>query len=174
MVHGVIYAALADHLRDDPGNDFTAEVRTYFGSGTQLQELYLSPQLLSDRNWDDLAAAARWSRANAATLRDTHWIGGDPGRLEVYGWAAWSEGKGILTLRNPSDRPASFRCDLGKVFELPAEAPRTYAITGAYPDAPAPVGVLRAGEPAILALPPLSVLVLEAKPAVKILSQPGL
>jgi hypothetical protein len=174
MVHGIIYAALADHLQTDPGDDFAREVRTYFGSGTQLQELYLSPQLLSSQNWDDLAAAARWSRANAATLRDTHWIGGDPAKLEVYGWAAWSERKGLITLRNPSDRPAAFRCDIGPLFELPAQASRAYTVRSPYADAPAPVATLRAGQPTILTLPPYAVLVLEAEPAAKTRSQPGL
>jgi len=174
MVHGIIYGALADHLQTDPGDDFAREVRTYFGSGTQLQELYLSPQLLSPKNWDDLAASARWSRANADTLRDTHWIGGDPGQLEVYGWAAWSEKKGLITLRNPSDRPATFRCDVEQIFELPAGAPRTYAVTSPYADAPAPRAVLEAGQAATLTLPPYSVLVLEAEPQAKTRSRPGL
>ena len=76
MLHGVIYAKFAKNLDTDPGDDFTSDVRDYFGSGTQLQEMYITPALLSDANWDALAEAARWSRSNAATLADTHWIGG--------------------------------------------------------------------------------------------------
>jgi len=89
MLHGLIYARQAEHLETDPGNDFKNEVHDYFGTGTQLQEMYISHALLSKNNWDTLAEAANWSRRNAAVLRDTHWIGGDPGKLEVYGWAAW-------------------------------------------------------------------------------------
>ena len=62
MNGGVIYARKAPGLSDDPGGDFRAEVRTYFGDGTQLQELYLTPGLLTAANWDDLAAAARWAQ----------------------------------------------------------------------------------------------------------------
>ena len=57
---------------------------------------------------DAVAETIRWSRANADVLADTHWIGGDPGRAEVYGWASWRPGKGILVLRNPSESPQDF------------------------------------------------------------------
>jgi hypothetical protein len=81
MMHGIIYAQYNRKLNTDPGNDFRNEVRSYFGSGTQCQELYITPSLLSSQNWDDVAEAARWSRENADVLRDTHWIGGNPAKL---------------------------------------------------------------------------------------------
>src|SRR5207253_7323927 len=102
--------------------DFADQVREFFGNGTQLQEMYVTPDLLNQRNWDDLAEAAKWSRANADVLVDTHWIGGDPNKNEVYGWASWSSRKAILVLRNPDDQPAVFSVDAAKAFELPAGA----------------------------------------------------
>ena len=74
--------------------------------------MYITPSLLTDANWDDLAEAAKWSRANADVLKDTHWIGGDPAWLEVYGWASWTPRKGILVLRNPSDKQQTIRIQL--------------------------------------------------------------
>jgi hypothetical protein len=127
MLHGIIYAKSRKHLNDDPGNDFRNEVRDYFGTGTQLQEMYITPSLLSQQNWDDLAEAAKWSRANAEVLKDSHWVGGDPAWLQVYGWASWTPNKAILVLRNPSDKPQSIRLKLKDVLELPeAEASRKY------------------------------------------------
>lgn len=164
MIHGVLYAEKPAQLNTDPGADFTSEVRTYFGCGTQLQELYLTPSLLTPRNWDDLAAAARWSRANTRTLSDVHWIGGDPGKLEAYGWAAWSPEKGIVTLRNPSDHAATFTLDVAAAFELPIGAPSTFRVSSPYEDAPAPIGSLRAGSAAEIKLRPFEVLVLECVP----------
>ena len=67
------------------------------------------------------------------TLVDTHWIGGSPRKLEVYGWAAWSPAKGILTLRNPSDHDQEFVVDLAAALELPAGAAQTYSIASPYP-----------------------------------------
>ena len=49
MLHGMIYGQYAQHLNTDPGSDFTNEVRDYFGTGTQLQEMYITPSLLSRR-----------------------------------------------------------------------------------------------------------------------------
>ena len=119
MLHGLIFARYAERLGSDPGHDFPDEVHSYFGTGTQLQEMYITPSLLSPEDWDVLAETAKWSRNNQQILRDSHWIGGDPARLEVYGWAAWSPKKSIVTLRNPSDRPQDFTASLAALLELP-------------------------------------------------------
>lgn len=128
MLHGIVYAAKAKNLMDDPGHDFADEVRSYFGSGTQLQELYVTSSLLSKEDWDVLAEGANWSRKNAAVLKDTHWIGGDPGRNEPYGWASWNANSAILVLRNPSSRAQQMRIDVQESFELPKGARQHYSM----------------------------------------------
>ena len=138
MLHGIIYARHAQGLELDPGSDFADEVWSYFASGTGLQEMYISPDLLSAQNWDELAAAARWARERAATLRDSHWLGGDPARGEVYGWASWSPQGAVIALRNPSAAPQAMRLDLAAVLELPHGAARSWRVTTPR----------RAGEPA--------------------------
>lgn len=165
MLHGIIYARRAQHLNKDPKHAFTHEIHDYFGTGTQLQELYITHSLLSADNWDVLAEAANWSRQNAAILADTHWIGGDPAKLEVYGWAAWSAEKGIITLRNPSNRPQSFSLDVGQAFELPASAPKDFSAHSPWKlDQGAKAISLAAGEPHTFQLQPFEVLNLEAIP----------
>lgn len=165
MLHGIIYAEKAKNLSTDPGHDFASEVRSYFGSGTQLQELYITPSLLTKADWDVLAESARWSRENADTLRDTHWVGGDPSKGEAYGWASWSIKKGILVLRNPSASPREIRIDIGKAFELPAEAARKYSAHSPWTaDADAPPVELEAGRAYAFKLNPFEVIVLEAQP----------
>ncbi len=165
MLHGIVYAQKAPHLSTDPGGDFRNEVRSYFGSGTQLQELYITPSLLSKANWDDLAEAAKWSRRNAETLKDTHWIGGDPRWLSIYGWAAWSPQKAILTLRNPSDKPQDFVVDIGKAFELPPTASQRYLAKSPWTEDVAQQAVnLDAGQPFTFHLAPYQVLTWEALP----------
>jgi hypothetical protein len=166
MLHGIIYAKQAEHLNDDPSHAFVHEVRSYFGSGTQLQELYVTHSLLTGADWDVLAEAAKWSRENATTLADAHWIGGDPGKLEVYGWGAWSPEKGVITLRNPSDHPQSFLLDVGRAFELPSGAPRKYNAQSPWKsDAKKPSIALRAGKAQKIQLQPFEVLNLETVPA---------
>jgi hypothetical protein len=165
MLHGLIYAQKAYHLNTDPGGDFKNEVRDYFGTGTQLQEMYITPSLLKPADWDVLAEAAKWSRANAAVLKDTHWVGGDPRWLAVYGWASWTPEKAILTLRNPSDKPQDFQLDVGQAFELPTGAARHFRAHSPWRDeAGTPTVQLEAGVPHRFHLQPYQVLTLEATP----------
>jgi len=163
MLHGLIYARHAHGLMTDPGDDFTSEIRAYFGTGTQLQEMYVTPALLTAANWDALAEAAQWSRRNADALVDTHWIGGDPWRLEPYGWASWTPAKATLVLRNPKDVPESIAVDVADAFELPAGAPRNYRARSPWQadQGAAPIA-LAAGTPHVFRLAPFEVLTLDA------------
>jgi hypothetical protein len=165
MLHGIIYATSARRLNTDPGNDFTNEVHGYFGTGTQLQELYITPSLLTERNWDVLAEAAKWSRRNAEVLKDTHWVGGDPYWLDVYGWASWSPKKGILVLRNPSDKPQSITIDIAKALELPVGAAESYTAKSPWKaDEDKAALRLSARTPHEFMLAPFEVLTLELEP----------
>lgn len=166
MLHGIIYARHARKLDSDPGGDLRSEIHDFFGSGTQLQELYITPSLLKDSDWEDLAETARWSRERAGILVDTHWVGGDPARLEVYGWASWSPGQGVLVLRNPSDHPATFPVDPAVLLELPAGSPTRW--TGKSPwksDAGRPAQTFTSGHPVPVTLAPFEVLTLDLVPA---------
>jgi len=164
MLHGIIFAKQAHGLNYDTNNILKSEIRAFFGNGTQLQEMYITPALMTADNWDTLAQAAKWSRTNADTLVDTHWIGGAPADREVYGWASWSPRKGILTLRNPSARPAQIKIDPAKAFELPESAARHYTIINPFPDQKVEATQLRAGEETAFKLQPFEVLVIEAMP----------
>ena len=164
MLHGMIFARYAERLGDDPGHDFPDEVHSYFGTGTQLQEMYITPALLSSVDWDVLAEAAKWSRANAQTLKDSHWIGGDPARLEVYGWASWSEQKAIITLRNPSDRPQDFTASLSDLLELPAGSASSFTAQSPWKTDSATPQTIPAQEQHKFHLQPFQVLTLELAP----------
>jgi hypothetical protein len=148
----------------DP-DDIIDEIRSFFGSGTNCQELYVTPSVMTERTWDALAEAAKWSRANQDVLVDTHWIGGDPAQGAIYGWASWSPRKGIVTLRNPDDQPAAIELDLAELFELPAGAPHTYRLQSPWHDAPPrSPATMAAGRRSTWTLAPFEVMVLEAKP----------
>ncbi len=160
MLHGIIFAKQAENLGAASDEDFADEVHSYFGSGTQLQEMYITPSLMSPAKWDTLAAAARWSRRNAQILKDTHWVGGDPGNLEVYGWAAWSPQGWIVTLRNPSSEGQTFSLHLEQALEIPVGAARSYAAHDPWAKA-APAQRFSPGKPAEIPLKPFEVRTLE-------------
>jgi hypothetical protein len=112
-----------------------------------------------------LAEAAKWSRTNAEVLKDTHWVGGDPYWLNVYGWASWSPKKSILVLRNPSDKPQSITIDLGKVLELPAGAAESFSAKSPWKADEEKAAIsLSARSPHEFNLAPFEVLTLDLQP----------
>jgi hypothetical protein len=166
MNQGITYAKLgtAAQMANDL-KDVVDEFRMFFGCGTQLQELYVTPQMMTPPMWDALAEAAAWSRGNADVLVDTHWIGGDAGKSEPYGYASWSPRKGILCLRNPNREPKTLSLKLVDAFELPSDAPRQYTLKSPWKaDAGLPARSLAAGADYRIELQPFEVRMLEAIP----------
>ncbi|MBB1202568.1 enterotoxin [Enterobacteriaceae bacterium 89] len=164
MYHGIVSAEHAyyglEKVQTD--SDFADQVWSYFATGTQLQELYITPSMLNKAKWDTLAQAAKWSRDNADVLVDTHWVGGDPTALEVYGWASWSKEKAVLGLRNPSDKPQSFYLDLNKAFEIPQGEAGKFTLKPVYgSNSSVPEHYSAA---VVITLKPLETLVFEASP----------
>ena len=140
------------------------EIWSFFGSGTSLQELYITPHVLTSTMWDELAAAARWSRANSDVLVDTHWIGGNPGKDEVYGWASWQPRKGIVTLRNPSEKSQTFALTLANALELPDTHLTNLVLKVVRGSRGLNQASVAPSRPTQIELAPFEVLVLEAEP----------
>lgn len=161
MIHG-IEVNKGGRITTFNAQDMDDEIRAFFATGVNLQELYISPELLDKRHWDTLAECAKWARANSRTLADVHWIGGDPAKSEVYGRAAWTPKKSILTLRNPSDKTVSIDLDAEKIFELPDGVPSVYVMKSPLVrDAKRPAVILTAGKPFSMQLEPFEVVILE-------------
>ncbi|HEY4153799.1 MAG TPA: hypothetical protein VGM24_00175 [Puia sp.] len=127
MLHGL---CIADHglpgkLEMD-NKQIADEIWSFFGTGTSLEEMYVNPHKLNTANWDCLRDAIAWVRSKAGILPDVHWIGGDPAKEEVYGWAAWSPRGGVISIRNPSDQKKIFKINTRAVFELPSGTPSRF------------------------------------------------
>lgn len=165
MTQGIAQARLGDASKlGGDLEEWKSEVRSFFASGTQLQELYITPSLLTPAMYDVLAAGAKWSRENADVLADVHWIGGDPGKGEVYGFAAWQPRQAMLMLRNPSEKAASIEIDPQQAFELPPSAARRYRLVSPWSDGNGKPIELTAGQSRRFELRPFEVLVLDALP----------
>ena len=166
MIVGVAYGKhiLPADMSDDV-KELADEFRMLFGSGTQNLELYISPEMMTSAMWDRLAEAALWGRANADVLVDVHWVGGDPGKAEAYGYASWASRKGILVLRNPAGQPATLAINVEKAFELPAGTPRRYRLQSPWNELQERARVtVAAGQVHQFKLAPYEVLVVEALP----------
>ena len=171
MLHGIMIHQFAFKSPYDPKvppvscqePDVVNEIRSYFATGTNLQELHIDPNLMTEKTWTVLAESANWSRSNADVLADTHWVGGDPQKGEIYGWASWSKRKGILALRNPAAQPSRITLDVAEAFELPAGAAQKYVLRSPWAeDAAEPEITVSAGSPHSFELKPFEVLVWDA------------
>ncbi len=165
MHHGIVHGRAYQATRvSKAGANLRREARSYFATGAMLQELYLTPSMMTPAAWDDVAEAAKWAHARASVLRDAHWVGGDPAKLEPYGIAAWTPAAATLMLRNPDDTRRTIRLEAGEVFELPAAAAADHDLRSPYKDQRLASLRLSRGRPVEVELEPFEVLVFDAKP----------
>lgn len=125
MYHGLVLGPVANPAKmPTPNQNFASfrhELQMMVGYGSGLEELYVTPSLMNDQAWALLAECIRFSRTHQRLLADSHWIGGNPEKNEIYGCAAWNPNDGgIITLRNPNDQPQAITLDLTNAWELPA------------------------------------------------------
>jgi hypothetical protein len=144
--------------------DISDEIWSFFATGTNLQELYINPHKLNSSNWDCLASAASWAKENESVLTDVHWVGGDPGKGEVYGYAAWSEMKSVISLRNPSSIDKIFYFSVKDVFEIPPGMNDTYSFTDAISKAGGKIKPSVDGRSFMIILKPFEVRIFNAVP----------
>ena len=164
MNHGIVFANGHQYSNKalKGSHDMRNDVRIYFGGGYALQELYLTPDILKDEQWNAIAEAAKWAKKHESILVDSHFIGGNPKKLEVYGFAAWQKNKGTLALRNPKKEAQKFTFDIGKLFELPKGAKLSYKLQSPYKDQRIQKMDATAGTPVTIELKPFEVLVFNA------------
>ncbi len=154
MMHGLIVATsnsyngnnpayvmsvIADGKEAEATKSFANEVWMSVAYGTNLQEYYLCPEEMRPSWWEILADGIKWLKANEETLRDVHWVGGDPaagktmkggngsyvnfegdlGEQAIYGYASLGPKKGILILRNPANVQKEITFNLADLLEVP-------------------------------------------------------
>jgi len=165
MHHGIVHGRQFQGVKvGKAGTDLRNEARSYFANGAMLQELYLTPSMMTSAGWDAVAESAKWAHARADVLRDAHWVGGDPLKLEPYGYAAWSPRMATLMVRNPDDQRREIDLEASQVFDLPATSPGTYDLASPYADQRLKTLVLTKGSPVKVTLEPFEVLVFDAIP----------
>lgn len=165
MNHGIVFGTQLQAATVALGKtDIRHEVRSYFGGGYALQELYLAPPTLGASQWDAIAEGALWAKNKTDILVDAHFIGPSPAQNKVYGFAAWQNDEGTITLRNPSSATKSFELDVGTAFELPEGAARAYVLQSPYADQRIQTLNAVAGRMVSIELQPYEVLVFDAAP----------
>lgn len=84
--------------------------------GTAFWELYYSYNMFNKAKWRINADALRFIRNNYEILKTSRIIGGSPTDGEVYGYSAWTENAGIVSLRNPANKPQRYVLNLDKTI----------------------------------------------------------
>ena len=123
MTHGIIQGRL--NLlggENESLESFSNEVMMYFGRGIMMWELYVTPDLLTDAEWNAIACSVKWAKENKEILGNTKMILGNPLKREIYGYLHATKDKGILILRNPnveeSKSKIKLTADLGDINPL--------------------------------------------------------
>jgi len=134
MTHGIIKG----HLNqlggtNEPLEKFTDNAVLYFARGIAMWELYVSPDFLTDRQWDILAEAIRWAKECFPLLGSTQMIGGDPEARQAYGYVHFSGTHGLMAVRNPyiESQTLSFKLTPNLGFDGQAD---TLVLERIYPD----------------------------------------
>ena len=84
--------------------------------GTAFWELYYSYNMFNKAKWRINADALRFIRNNYNIIKTSRFIGGAPTKGEVYGYSAWTENAGVVSLRNPSNSPQKFVLTLNELI----------------------------------------------------------
>jgi hypothetical protein len=123
MTHGIIKGNLQKLGGEaEPLDKFTDNALLYFARGVSMWELYVSPDLLTDGEWNALARSIRWARDRFEVLRSTEMIGGDPGESQAYGYVHFAGKRGIIAARNPSIQPQTLKASLSSSMGLDPKA----------------------------------------------------
>ncbi len=178
MTHGLIITKNGPPrvMSKDPANCIK-EMRTAFGFGSSLQELYVDQDLMGQKDgmlWDELAKCIQWIRSNKDVLADIHWVGGNPWdrtRMDgdIYGWAAWNPAKCVLTLRNSSGKARTLTTTLREVLDVPPSVKGAVILRNSFSDQRPLPGitdtVVDVDTPVCFTLKPMEVFVWEGSPA---------
>jgi hypothetical protein len=123
MTHGIIKGNLQMlGGQEEPLDKFTNEAFLYFARGISMWELYISPDILTDGEWDAMGQAMHWARDRFPILSSTEMVGGDPRKRETYGYVHFNGKKGIIAARNPWIEAKSLRVNLLTAYGLDADA----------------------------------------------------
>ncbi len=84
--------------------------------GNAFWELYYSYNMFNKAKWRINGDALRFVRNEYEILKTSRFIGGSPTDGEVYGYSAWTEDGGIVSLRNPGNEPKRYVLNLDKTI----------------------------------------------------------
>jgi hypothetical protein len=86
--------------------------------GTGFVELYIKPFVLQPGDWDVISEGLFWAQEIFPTFTRSRMHGGSPKAGEVYGYTAWNQTQGYITVHNPSATTKTYAITLDRAFGL--------------------------------------------------------
>ncbi len=134
MTHGIIKGTLEQLGGSrEPLDRFTNEAVLYFARGVSMWELYVSPDILTEGEWNAISKSILWARDRFPVLSNTDMIGGDPGKRETYGYVHFKGNEGIVAARNPWIEPSTLKVALSASEGFSLDA-KSLVLERVYPD----------------------------------------
>lgn len=99
-------------------DEFRRYLYMHLSRGTGFIELYIKPFVLQPGDWDVISEGLQWAREIFPTFARARMHGGNPNANEVYGYTAWNELQGYITLHNPSTEMKTYSVQLDRAFGL--------------------------------------------------------
>jgi hypothetical protein len=123
MTHGIIKGRLENISKGgEPMDRFTNNAVLYFARGITMWELYISPDILTDAEWNVLAQAIHWAESVQDVMATTFMTGGNPAKGQTYGYVHFKGDKGLIAVRNPKIANDSIRIRLKPDYGLDEDA----------------------------------------------------
>ncbi len=118
--HEPIYGNTAEiKMTDDEFRKYLYMIAT---RGTAFWELYYSFNMFNKAKWRINADVLGFLKENFHILRNAKLLGKSPKTGSPYGYSAWDGAEGILSVRNPLNRPQSFSVTLDRLIGVAEDA----------------------------------------------------
>lgn len=125
--HEPIYGNTAKiHMTDEEFRKYMYMIST---RGTAFWELYYSFNLFTPDMWLINADVLSFIRENFSILRNSKLIGESPDTGSVYGYSAWENANGIVSVRNPANKKQSFSFILDRIIGVVEGAENMTCVT---------------------------------------------
>jgi hypothetical protein len=108
---------------DEPIADFADHVVMTLMRGVSDWELLLNLHQMTPQKWEYLGRGLKWGREHWDVLSDTQMILGNPSAFQVYGYTHFRGARGIISVRNPSNKRQNISLILNSgngVWRLPS------------------------------------------------------
>ena len=122
MTHGIIKGRLESISKEEPLDKFTNNAVLYFARGVSMWEFYISPDQLTDPEWNVLSQSIQWAKDRFDILGTTFMTGNNPAKGNTYGYVHFKGNKGVIAIRNPKVEKDEITVRLNPKYGIDAQA----------------------------------------------------